>query len=200
VKFLAGSQVVSRLNEVIFIIGLLLVLLEFVLLFILWSSFRGAPWFPTSVANVRKMLTLADVQPGEVVYDLGSGDGRVLFMAARHFGARAMGIEIDPLRTLRTRVLITILGLQGQVEVVRGDFFKQDLSQADVVTVYLLPKTNVRLMKKLRRELHPGARVVSNTFIFPGWSLADRDSESQLYLYRMKEPTSNTDHNPVGER
>jgi SAM-dependent methyltransferase len=181
-------------------IGVLLVLLELVLLFILWSSFRGAPWFPTSLANVRKMLTLADVQPDEVVYDLGSGDGRVLFMAARRFGARAVGIEIDPLRTLWTRTLITILGLQGQVKVVRGDFFNQDLSQANVVTVYLLPKTNVRLMKKLRRELHPGARVVSNTFIFPGWSLAGRDSESQIYLYRMGEPTRNTNAYAADER
>jgi cyclopropane fatty-acyl-phospholipid synthase-like methyltransferase len=173
------------LNEVIFVLGLLLVLLGIVLLFILWTSFRGAPWFPTSLANVRKMLAMADVQPGEVVYDLGSGDGRVIIMAARRFGARAVGIEIDPLRYLWTRMLITVLGLQGEVRVVWGDFFDQDLSQADVVTVYLLQKTNTRLMDKLRRELRPGARVVSNTFIFPGWALARKDSEAQLYMYKM---------------
>lgn len=180
-----------RVNETLFVIGLLLVLLELVLLFILWSSFLGAPWFPTSLATVRKMLTLADVQPGEVVYDLGSGDGRVLIMAARQFGARAVGIEIDPLRTLWARLLVTILGLQGQVEVIWGNLFHQDFSPADVVTVYLLPKTNVRLMHKLRRELKPGTRVVTNTFIFPGWSLAGKDSQSQIYLYRMGEPAKN---------
>lgn len=174
-------------REVIFVIGLLLILLELVLLFILWSSFRGAPWFPTSLANVRKMLAMADVQADEVVYDLGSGDGRVLVVAARHFGARAVGIEIDPLRYLWTRGLIAILGLRGQVEVIWGNFFNQDLSQADVVTVYLLQKTNVRLMDKLRRELRPGARVVSNTFIFPGWPLAHKDSKAQIYMYRMGE-------------
>ena len=152
---------------------------------LLWTAPAGAPWLPTSRKHVRRMLTLAGVQPGEVVYDLGSGDGRVLFIAAREFGARAVGIELDPLRYLWTQVRITLLGLQGQVRVIRGNFFTQDISEADVVTVYLLPKTNIRLRRKLWDELHPGARIVSSVFIFPGIAPAHIDKEAHLYLYKV---------------
>jgi SAM-dependent methyltransferase len=152
---------------------------------LLWTAPAGAPWLPTSRKHVRRMLTLAGVQPGEVVYDLGSGDGRVLFIATREFGARAVGIELDPLRYLWTQVRITLLGLQGQVRVIRGNFFTQDISEADVVTVYLLPKTNIRLRRKLWDELHPGARIVSSVFIFPGIAPAHIDKEAHLYLYKV---------------
>ena len=153
---------------------------------LLWTAPAGAPWLPTSRKHVRRMLTLANVQPGEVVYDLGSGDGRVLFIAAREFGARAVGIELDPLRYLWTQMRITLLGLRGQVRVIQGNFFTQDISEADVVTVYLLPKTNIRLRRKLWGELRPGARIVSSVFIFPGIAPAHIDKEAHLYLYKVK--------------
>jgi SAM-dependent methyltransferase len=153
---------------------------------LLWTAPAGAPWLPTSRKHVRRMLTLAGVRPGEVVYDLGSGDGRVLFIAAREFGARAVGIELDPLRYLWTQVWITLLGLRGQVRVIRGNFFTQDISEADVVTLYLLPKTNIRLRRKLWRELRPGARIVSSVFIFPGIVPAHIDKEAHLYLYKVE--------------
>ncbi|MGC9395938.1 MAG: SAM-dependent methyltransferase [Anaerolineae bacterium] len=152
---------------------------------LLWTAPAGAPWLPTSRKHVRRMLTLAGVQPGEVVCDLGSGDGRVLFIAAREFGARAVGIELDPLRYLWTQAWITLLGLRGQVRVIRGNFFTQDISGADVVTVYLLQKTNIRLRRKLWDELRPGARIVSSVFIFPGIAPAHIDKEAHLYLYRL---------------
>lgn len=153
---------------------------------LLWTAPAGAPWLPTSRKHVRRMLSLAGVQPGEVVYDLGSGDGRVLFIAAREFGARAVGIELDPLRYAWTQVWITLSGLRGQVRVIWGNFFTQDISEADVVTVYLLPKTNIRLWRKLWRELRPGARIVSNIFIFPGIVPAHIDKEAHLYLYKVE--------------
>jgi SAM-dependent methyltransferase len=173
------------LTEILPVIGLLLILVGIALLSILWTSSRGAPWFPTPVATGHKMLSLAGVRPGEVVYDLGSGDGRLLFAAARRFGARAVGIELDPFRYLWTQILITLLGMRGQVRVRWGDLFGQDLSQADVVTVYLLPAANARLMIKLRQELRPGARVVCYKFFFPGWRPVSTDEENQLYLYRV---------------
>ena len=173
------------MNEVLPIVGLLLILVGLAMLSILWTSSRGGPWFPTALARVQKMLRLAEVQPNEVVYDLGSGDGRVLIAAARHFGARAVGVELDPFRYLWTQLLITVLGLRRQVRVVWGDLFKQDLSQADVVTVYLLPEANARLLIKQRQELRAGARVVCNKFYFPGWPPHDRDDETHLYLYRI---------------
>lgn len=150
---------------------------------IIWTRWKGAPWVPSYRRSVRKMLTMAGVRPGELVYDLGSGDGRVLTAAARHFGARAVGVEIDPLRALWSRARIALLGLQEQARVVRGNLFDQDLSDADVVTCYLLQETNDRLAEKLSRELCPGARVVSNTFTFPGLELTGKDDKDRLYVY-----------------
>jgi predicted RNA methylase len=159
------------------------VLIIFVSVF--WTQFRGALWVPTPQSTVRKMLKMADVGPGDVVYDLGSGDGRVIITAARQFGARAVGIEVDPLRYLWTQLAITVFRLRGQVKVVWGDFFNQDLSRADVVTVYLQQETNLRLMNKLMHELRPGTRVVSHTFTFPGWQIISRDEKAQLYVYKI---------------
>ncbi len=160
-----------------------IVLIIFVSVF--WTQFRGALWVPTPLSTVRKMLVMAEVGPGDVVYDLGSGDGRVITIAARQFGARAVGIEIDPLRYLWTQLMIVVFRLRGQVKVVWGDFFNQDLSQADVVTVYLQQETNLRLMNKLMHELRPGTRVVSHAFTFPGWQIIGRDEKAQLYVYKI---------------
>jgi SAM-dependent methyltransferase len=151
----------------------------------LWVSAHGAPWVPTKLRTVRRMLDMARVQAGETVYDLGSGDGRVLFVAAREFGARAVGIELDPLRVLWTRGVACLLGVRNRVEVRRGDFFTQDFRDADVVVCYLLTSTNRRLADKLLDELRPGVRVVSNAFPFPDWELGAEDLEHRVYLYRM---------------
>ncbi len=148
-----------------------------------WTHSRGAPWVPTFMKTVHKMLTMADVGPNDVVYDLGCGDGRTIITAARRYGARSVGIEIDPLRYLWCQMLITILGLRGQVKIVYGDFFNQDLSAATVVTCYLLQSTNERLQGKLMQELHPSARVVSNDFTFPRLQLHRQDTKEKIYLY-----------------
>jgi SAM-dependent methyltransferase len=149
---------------------------------ITWTRMRGAPWLPTPMKTVRAMLSIADVGPDDVVYDLGCGDGRTIFTAAREYGARAVGIEIDPLRFLWCQMLVRLLGLRGRVHIIYGDIFAQDLSSADVVTCYLLQDTNNRLAAKLKRELHPGTRVVSNTFTFPGLVQVRADGGVRLYL------------------
>jgi SAM-dependent methyltransferase len=151
----------------------------------IWTSSRGAPWVPTPRRVVRRMLSLAQVLPGEAVYDLGCGDGRVLVMAARRFRARAVGIELDLSRFLWSLAVITALGLWRRVRLVRGDLFRQDLGEADVVVTYLLQETNDRLQAKLLREMRPGARVVSNTFRFSDLILAASDEEYGIYLYRI---------------
>jgi SAM-dependent methyltransferase len=153
---------------------------------VVWPGLRGAPWVPTSLSRIRKMLDLAEVGPDDVVYELGCGDGRLIVTAARRYGARAIGIEIDPLRYVWCQALITVLGLRDRVRVVYGDFFSQDLSEADVITCYLLDSTNRKLQKKLLRELDPGARVVSHMFAFPELHLVHYDKQDQLYLYRPK--------------
>lgn len=145
----------------------------------------GAQYVPTPMATVRRMLQLANVQRGEVVYDLGSGDGRLLLMAAQEFGARAVGVEIDPFRYALTRWKINRTGLEAAVRVQWGNLFDVDLRAADVVMIYLLPKTNARLVKKLRHELKPSARIVCHAFPIPHWPIAQLDDE--LMLYRVSE-------------
>ncbi len=167
------------------------ILVIVILLFsLIWTTPRGAPWVPTSLALVEDMLDLAQTKQGEIVYDLGCGDGRVLVTAALKYQARAVGIELDPLRWLWCQILITLLGLRGKVKVRLGDLFQADLSQADVVTCYLLPDTNKKLQDKLMSELKPGARVVSNTFIFPGIKEVGKKGKARLYLFTPENTTA----------
>jgi SAM-dependent methyltransferase len=164
---------------------LVLVILVAGIISILWTDLKGAPYVATPRGAARRMLELAEVGPEDVVYDLGSGDGRFLWLSAQEFGARAIGIEIDPFRYIWTKLMARFKGLAGQVEIIRADFFKVDLSAATVVTAYLLRDTNRKLIGKLERELQPGARVVSRKYIFPNWDLIAEDPIEELYIYRM---------------
>jgi precorrin-6B methylase 2 len=127
-----------------------------------------APAYPTPPEVVAKMLTLAQVKPGEMVYDLGCGDGRIVIAAARNFHARAVGIEIRRDIYERTLARVASLGLSDQVQIVNGNALKYDLSPADVVTMYLLTSSNERLKPVLARYLKPSARVVSHDFEIRG--------------------------------
>lgn len=128
-----------------------------------------APFVPTPDKIVEHMLSAAAVTEDDIVYDLGSGDGRILFTAAERFGARAVGIEINQSLVEMSRERIAELKLGNQVEIVQNDLLEADLSQATVVTVYLLSSTNEQLKPKFESELKPGSRVVSHDFQFLGW-------------------------------
>jgi SAM-dependent methyltransferase len=104
-------------------------------LYFVFADGRGVPWVPTSMNLVHTMLRMAEVGSGDLVYDLGCGDGRVLVAAARRYGARAVGYEINPLRYLWCQLLITVLGLRDRVRIVFGDFFDQDLGGAELSPV-----------------------------------------------------------------
>jgi SAM-dependent methyltransferase len=161
---------------------LFLTIVLFLAVSVTWTGFMGAPWVPTPMDMVRKMLELAEVGPEDLVYDLGCGDGRTLYTAARVYGARAVGIEIDPLRYVWCQAMVIIMGLRDRVRIVYGDFFRHDLSEATVVTCYLLQDTNKKLEEKLKQELRSGSRVVSNTFSFPGMQEVRQDGDARLYL------------------
>lgn len=154
-------------------------------------------YIPTPKPIVHQMLHLARLRRGETLYDLGAGDGRVLIEAARRFGARPVGIEIDPARVNRIKERLRSTGVEA--EVVQSDFMDIDLSEADVITIYLSESVNAKLAPKLNRELKAGARVVSLDYTLPGWSLEKEiDVESggvrrKLYLY-MVSKTSSHDH------
>jgi SAM-dependent methyltransferase len=168
------------------VLGLILVVIAVIaVISISWTHFRGAQWAPTSMSTVNEMLAIADVAADDLVYDLGCGDGRIIITAARRYGAKAVGIEIDPLRYAWCQLLITILGLRNQVQVVFGDFFGKDLSRADVVTCYLLQPTNEKLEAKLMSDLRPGTRVVSNYFTFPGLIRVREKGDAKLYLCNL---------------
>jgi SAM-dependent methyltransferase len=157
------------------------------LMSLVWTNSKGAPWVPTSRAVIHRMLEMAQLRPGEVLYDLGCGDGRVLITAARRFGARAVGVEVDLSRYLWSVFAVALRGLWGRAKVIRGDLFTLDLREADVVFTFLLQDTNERLKAKLRRELRPGTRIISNIFTFSGFPLIATDEQLHLYLYRMPE-------------
>jgi predicted O-methyltransferase YrrM len=117
---------------------------------------------PQSV--VEAMLELAGVSAADVVYDLGSGDGRIPITAARKFGARGVGIEIDPMRIREALDNVAKAGVGDRVRFITQDLFQADIREATVVTLFLLPRLNLELMPKLKRELRPGTRIVSHQF------------------------------------
>lgn len=136
---------------------------------------------------VRAMLALAEVGPHDVVYDLGSGDGRIVIEAARAFGARGVGIERDPALVERARANARAAGVADRVRFVHGDIFQADLGPATVVTLYLYDTVNLRLRPKLRSELAAGARVVSHRYGMGDWrpDVTRRLIETQIHLWRI---------------
>ena len=122
------------------------------------------PFVPTKQEIVEEMLRVAGVKPGDVVYDLGCGDGRIVITAARQFGARGVGVDIDPQRIAEANANAKRARVEQQVKFMIGDLFDADITEATVVTLYLLPDVNLRLKPKLLRDLKPGTRVVSHDF------------------------------------
>jgi SAM-dependent methyltransferase len=128
------------------------------------------PYVPTPDGVVNRMLQLADVDSSDVVYDLGSGDGRIVIQAARAYGARGVGIEIDPELVAEARRNARKAGVSDLVEFRQGDLFEADISNATVVTMYLLPSVNKELRPKLFEQLKPGTPVVSHDFDMGEWT------------------------------
>jgi SAM-dependent methyltransferase len=150
---------------------------------------KDVDYVTTPQSVVRQMLRLAEIKPHDVVYDLGSGDGRVVITAAAEHGARGVGIEIDPKLVARARENARLAGVADRVEFREADLFQSDFSEATVVTLYLLPKLNLELRPKIL-AMRPGTRVVSYRFDMKDWkpdrqvSLGDDDV---IYLWVVPE-------------
>jgi 23S rRNA G2445 N2-methylase RlmL len=143
---------------------------------------------PTSPRIIDAMLSLAQVTASDVVYDLGSGDGRIVIAAAQKYGARAVGVELDPMLVQQATRRARKAGVADKVSFRQEDLFKTDISDATVVMLYLSPSTNFRLEMKLMTELRPGTRVVSHRFEMPGW-MPDREvrvSGTKVFLWTIK--------------
>jgi protein-L-isoaspartate O-methyltransferase len=170
-----------------------------VLLFILALSVfaqnkteKLAPYYPTPEIIVEKMLRFGELKPGEKVYDLGSGDGRIVIAAAKKFKANAVGVEFDDSLAKQSSDRIAKLGLAALAHIIHGDLMLQDYSDADLLTVYLLPVSNDKVTPMLEKQLKKGTRIVAHDFEFSAWKpekIQDIDDDGEgrshrIYLYR----------------
>lgn len=140
---------------------------------------QNAPFVPSDTSVIDRVMEMADVKEEDVVYDLGSGDGRFVIAAAMK-GARSVGVEMNFLRVLYSRLWIKMLRLPN-AKIVRNDLFDVDLSDATVVICYLLQETNNKLQDKFLRELKPGTRIVSVAFEFDAWKVEKIDYKGVIY-------------------
>jgi SAM-dependent methyltransferase len=138
---------------------------------------------PTPHEVVDDMLRLANVRKGDILYDLGSGDGRIAIAAAKKYGVRAVGIDIDPERIREATENARKAGVTNLVEFRQEDLFKADFREATVVTLYLLPDLNVKLRPRLWEELKPGTRIVSHQFDMGTWKPEKRLDSSGRVVY-----------------
>lgn len=152
------------------------------------------PYVPTPEPVVDRMLDMADVDETDVVYDLGSGDGRIVIRAARKYGARGVGIEIDPKRVEEARQNAKDAGVSNLVEFRQGDLFEADFSDATAVTLYLLPSVNQELRPRLFEQLAPGTPVVSHDFDMGKWTPERSVELNGDTIYRWTIPEEVPDH------
>jgi protein-L-isoaspartate O-methyltransferase len=151
---------------------------------------HSAPYVATPQEIVEQMLELAKVGPDDVVYDLGSGDGRIVITAAQKYGAHAVGVELRPDLFEESRDRIKQLGLEDRAQILHEDMFNVTIRRATVVTLYLLTSVNAMLRPMMERQLRSGARIVSHDFQVPGWDpdkvievMSKNGVASKLYLY-----------------
>ncbi len=143
-----------------------------------------APWWRTDRKTARAMCRLAKVGKKDIVYDLGSGDGTALIVAAKEFGAKCAGIEIDPLRAILSTLIIYIIKAYDKVKIKRENFFNTNISEATVVFVYLVPRALNRLLPKFKKELRKGTRIVSYRYEI-NLPLEKYDKENNIRMYKI---------------
>lgn len=154
-------------------------------LWVMLPAIYGTPGTPSSPYLIRTALKLADLRPGETLYDLGAGDGRVVVLGACEFGARGVGIEVEPVHCTVAWLRALFGGVLQRVAIRQENLFQADLTAADVVFLYLTPALLRRLAPQLILKLRPGARVVSLYFPFEGWQPSAMDIGNLIFAYQM---------------
>lgn len=175
-----------RLLTIINSTFLILIPLLGVLGWISWNITLDAWWQPTDRETVSQILDLLNIEPGDVIYDLGCGDGRFLTRAVKNYDAEAVGIEIDPVRVVMSWIRIFSTGTFSRASVVMGNMYNKDLSKANAVVLFLSGDANEKLSPKLNRELKPGTKIVSYYHKLPGWTPVKREKNNDgynIYLY-----------------
>lgn len=167
------------------LIILLFILLIFLLIILSWvwpPDSPWAPWWRTDKKTALAICRLAGIKKEDILYDLGCGDAQVLITAAQKFGTSGVGIEIDPLRFLIAKFRVGKLSLEGKIKIKRANFFKEDISEATVVIVYLVPATLSKLLPKFKK-LKKGTRIVSYRYEIQGLKVQKQDEGNNLKLY-----------------
>ena len=170
---------------VLFAFGFFVLVFLLTLLWILIPAFYGLPPVPTKPVRVEKALMLANLKPNETLYDLGAGDGRVLFIAARDFNAKAIGIEIGPIQCALIGLRVVASGLGNQIQIRWDNFYKANLKDADVVFVYATSTEVMKLASHLEHQMKKGSRLVSISADFPEWEPTAVDDRNLIFVYEM---------------
>ncbi|MCC6499109.1 MAG: class I SAM-dependent methyltransferase [Anaerolineales bacterium] len=170
---------------VLILYGFFLFLFLLGLLWVFIPAVYGLPSRPTNPERIRAALKLANLQPNEVLYDLGAGDGRVLLIAAKEFGARAVGVEIGPVQCALIWLRVTASGFGNKIQLQWGNFFTADLKEADVVFIYATSRQMPRLASHLANQLKIGARIVSISADFSEWEPSHFDEPNLIFVYAM---------------
>jgi len=152
------------------------------------------PYVPTPEKVVEEMLKLANLKPGDELYDLGSGDGRIVITAARKYGVRGVGVDINPQRIKEANENAQKEGVTDKVAFHKNDLFQEDIHEATVVTIYLLPAVNMKLKPKLFKELKPGTRLISHDFDMGDWKPEKRVEvdNHRIFVWTIPEKAANS--------
>lgn len=166
------------------IIFVTIVLLLFLLSMVWPPDSPWSPWWRTNSKRAKMICKFAKVTKEDIVYDLGAGDGALLITAAKDYGARSVGVEIDPFRAVIAKLAVLFTNQGRKIKIIRKNFFETDIKDATVVFMYLIPKTLARLKPKLLKELKPGTRIV--TFAYKiDLPIIRQDLENEIYLYEI---------------
>ncbi len=169
----------------------ILVLVFVIILFgvVVLPAFFGSPWHPLLPGTIREILDFAEIRPNDKIYDLGSGDGRVLIQAARHYDAVGVGLEIDPVKVWLSRKWARWAGVSDRVQIERKNFNDFDFSDADIIYLYLTHQALDRLLPIIRPYLKPSTRIVSYRFCLRNLQPCKTNTKQNLFMYRLDKGT-----------
>lgn len=161
------------------------ILFGLLIFYLLIAFLTGAPFVPSTKLTANVMIGLAEINKKSIVYDLGSGDGRLLNLSMKKGAKKAIGYEINPYLVFVSRTRFLLSPFKKTVHIYLKNFWNANIHDADVVFIYLLPWRMEQLKKKLLTELKPGALVVSNSFIFPKWRVLRSDEKTHVYVFKV---------------
>ena len=166
----------------------LLSIIIFLLIILSWvwpPDSPWAPWWKTSKGTARAVCRLAGISSKDTVYELGCGDAGMLIVASREFGARGVGIEIDPMRHIIAQLMVKLKGVSHKIKLIKCDFKHENLRPATIVFVYLVPNAIKRLLPKFKKELKRGTKIISFRYPIKELKLSREDKENKLFLYKI---------------